>query len=449
MRFRRRRSRRPLWIALGAVLLFAAIAALVAYGRPQVSGVFPDPETFPVPAPAPITITFDRPMNPDAAVAALVTEPSRGGSFSWEEDDRVTFTPDFPWPSGATVTITLTTQARAASGLRLSEPYSWSFRTAPTLLAYLWPAGDPETTVSDLYALDPIDGDVTRLTETDFGVLDYSLHPDGLSVLLSISNTRAGSDLAVLDLLTREIEILLDCGPFLCSSPHSDPAGEWIAYEDVTSGEIYLLGSDGQPRFVSTGRFPAWSPEGLLLGYDHSEEAYFVYDPDTEERRLFPNITGEPAVWAPNGGYFLAPEIVALGAESFASHLAAYPWTAGDGPTEPADITLDRLADDNAPAISPDGALVAFARRSIAPESWTPGRQLWVMSPDGAGARPLTNAGLYHHTALAWSPDGTRIAFVRSNQADLNEPPEIWLIPVDGEAGVRLVIGGFSPVWIP
>jgi hypothetical protein len=71
------------------------------------------------------------------------------------------------------------------------------------------------------------------------------------------------------------------------------------------------------------------------------------------------------------------------------------------------------------------------------------------MAPDGSGALALTSAGLFHHTALAWRPDGTEIAYVRSNQADLNEPPEIWVIPVDGEAAVRLVIGGFAPLWIP
>ena len=448
MRFKRRPTRRPLWIALGAILLTAAIWGLVSNGRPNVAAVFPNPETFPVPAPAPLTIEFDKPMNPDAVAAALVSDPGRNGTFAWDEN-VLTFTPDLPWPSGSTVTITLTSGARAASGLRIPAPYSWSFHTAPTLLAYLWPAGDPVTTLSDLYALDPDSGAVTRLTETDLGILDYSLHPDGLSILLSLSNNRSGADIARLDLLTRSIESLLDCGPALCSSPQIDPAGRLIAYENLTSGEIYLLESDGDRRLVGPGRFPSWSPDGLLLGYDPFEEAYFVYDPDTEEKLLYPNITGEPAAWSPSGEYFVAPEIVALGAESFASHLAVYVVVAGDEAGDPIDVTLDRLADDYAPAISPDAQLVAFARRSLSPESWTPGRQLWVMAPDGADARPLTAAGLYHHTALAWRPDGTQIAFVRSNQADLNEPPEIWIIPVDGGPAVRLVIGGFAPLWIP
>ncbi|HUF38303.1 MAG TPA: Ig-like domain-containing protein [Anaerolineales bacterium] len=448
MRFRRRPSRRPLWIVLGAVLLTAALWALVSSGRPNVAGVFPSPETFPVPAPAPLTITFDRPMNQAAVAAALVSRPDRTGTFAWDEN-VLTFTPDRPWPSGSTVTVTLTAEARAASGLRLPNPYTWSFRTAPTLLAYLWPAGDPEHTDSDLYALDPDGGEVTRLTESDFGVLDYSLHPDGLSILLSLSNTRAGADLAELDLLTREIVILLDCGPVLCSSPQADPSGNLIAYETVTSGEIYLLEADGDRRLVGPGRFPVWSPNGLLLGYDPAAEAYFVYDPETEVLEMFPNITGEPAGWAHDGSYFLAPAITALGATSFASHLTIYPLGGLGAAGAPVDVTLDPLADDYAPAVSPDGGLIAFTRRSLAPERWTPGRQLWVMAPDGSDARPLTAAGLYHHTALAWRPDGARIAFVRSNQADLNEPPEIWIINLEGGEAVRLVIGGFAPLWIP
>jgi Tol biopolymer transport system component len=228
-----------------------------------------------------------------------------------------------------------------------------------------------------------------------------------------------------------------------------DPDGSLVAYENLTTGEIHILDEDGEDVAIGAGRFPAWSPGGLLLGYDPGGETYFVYDPGSGDRALFPNITGEPAAWSPDGSYFVAPAIVPLGAQSFASHLAVYPIAVGETGGVRVDVTRDPLADDYTPAVSPNGSLIAFARRSLAPESWTPGRQLWVMAPDGSGALALTSAGLFHHTALAWRPDGTEIAYVRSNQADLNEPPEIWVIPEDGEAAVRLVIGGFAPLWIP
>lgn len=443
MRFHKRPSSRPVIIAAAVLLLAAVVWILIGRGRPQVTDVFPAPDTFAIPAQAPVRVTFDRAMNEVSLENALHTEPARTGTFTWQEN-TVTFTPDEPWPRGETVRITVT-DARASSGIPQGDPTSWTFRTAPTLLAYLWPSSATDPVPADLYALDPENGDIARLTETPFGVLDFSLNPDGLSILLSLSNDVGGADIAVLDLLTREITTLLPCGTALCSRPQFDPAGSRIVYENTTTGQVYLLDADGETRLLSTGRFPAWSSNGLLVLYDPDGEQYVVFDLETGGRTNFANTTGEPPAWAPDGSYFLAPSIVDVGDQSFASHTIRYSFSR----SETTDLTREPLADDNAPVISPDGSRIALARRSLAPQRWTPGRQLWVMAPDGSDAVQLTDDGVYHHTAFAWHPDNNRIAFIRSNQADLNEAPEIWLISVDLGTQVRLVINGFSPVWMP
>ena len=71
------------------------------------------------------------------------------------------------------------------------------------------------------------------------------------------------------------------------------------------------------------------------------------------------------------------------------------------------------------------------------------------MQANGREAIQLTNNAVYNHTAFTWHPDNARISFVRSNQADLNEPPEIWMMNVDGSPPIRLVINGFAPAWFP
>ncbi len=40
------------------------------------------------------------------------------------------------------------------------------------------------------------------------------------------------------------------------------------------------------------------------------------------------------------------------------------------------------------------------------------------------------------------------LAAVRFNVTVITEPPEIWLVGLDGSA-IRLIIGGYQPAWIP
>jgi dipeptidyl aminopeptidase/acylaminoacyl peptidase len=63
------------------------------------------------------------------------------------------------------------------------------------------------------------------------------------------------------------------------------------------------------------------------------------------------------------------------------------------------------------PAISPDGSRVVFAREWIDQMKDQRRSNLWVARTDGSRVRELT-AGVWRDSAPAWSPDGTRIAFL-------------------------------------
>jgi Tol biopolymer transport system component len=146
------------------------------------------------------------------------------------------------------------------------------------------------------------------------------------------------------------------------------------------------------------------------------------------------------------------------------------------------------------PAISPDGAMIAFARRLkglnssdiwvMAPDgsqqrrlnhesngpldrdpawsaggwiTWTrslggPGlSQIWKMRPDGTGRQAVTEdePGIFDHSP-AWSPDGSRIAFVSNRGKRFTD---IWVMHADGANMHRLTntpgkIEG-HPSWSP
>jgi hypothetical protein len=71
------------------------------------------------------------------------------------------------------------------------------------------------------------------------------------------------------------------------------------------------------------------------------------------------------------------------------------------------------------------------------------------MNPDGSNPHQITDEPDYNHYELAWSWDSHMLAYVRFDETKLFEPPELWMISADGSNPIQLVIGGYSPLWIP
>jgi Tol biopolymer transport system component len=105
--------------------------------------------------------------------------------------------------------------------------------------------------------------------------------------------------------------------------------------------------------------------------------------------------------------------------------------------------------EDTEAVYSPDGSSIAFARKYLDAARWSLGRQLWIMNSDGSNSHAITGEPDDNHYDLAWSRDGSALAYVSFNQAQLSTPPELWMVSVDGSEPTQLVIGGYSPIWIP
>ncbi len=77
--------------------------------------------------------------------------------------------------------------------------------------------------------------------------------------------------------------------------------------------------------------------------------------------------------------------------------------------------------------------------------------QIVTVSPDGTDLRVLTSFR-YGATEPAWSPDGTRIVFVKRSGRDLDRYRDVWFMNADG-TGLRRVTrttgAEYNPSWSP
>ena len=454
-------------ILLGVTMLLLIVATgmgIFAWNsKPQLIELYPQTGAVNVPATAPIRLVFSRAMAHETVSARLKIDPYIAGTFSWD-NNNLTFTPDHPWPGGQEIKLILEAGARAASWISFPMGrQSWAFKTSEEALAYLWPSYGK----ADIFALDPATGEIRQYTHA-MDVQDYSVNSDGKIIYFSARNFQGGADLYRIDRTKLDIsqehpyqaQELLNCGLTQCRNPVVSFDNRLLAYEYILPvssrgtgiAQIWffnLITLEAVPVGLETHETiqPSWSPTGLLAYYDQTFNGYEVFDPSTQQRVQVANQTGQPGVWSPNGEYYLAPEISYLqggsGTETGTSHLMRY---SIQGKTAQ-DLSGSTNVEDVEASYSPDGSLIAFARKFLDAEHWSVGRQIWIMKVDGSDPHPITDEADYNHYDLAW--DGSKLAYVRFNQVKLSDPAELWMVNIDGSNAVQLVIGGYSPVWIP
>ena len=460
-------------ISIALLLLLITTAVLYRWNTPHIVNVYPTEADGNVPAGTPVNIVFSIPVDLESIQTHLTTEPETTGVYVIE-DTNVTFTPDYPWESGMTITVTLEAGLRSAIWPRLPilQDETWSFYVSEPLLAYLYPSDG----LAEIYTVDLQNGDVQQLTDSPGGVLDFTVNAAGTKIYYSTDQGGDGTKIHELDRVSLESKFLLQCTKALCRYLEVSPDERYLAYEQTMPGipgqtnnpQVMLVpldenkgseqGKSNQPHPAAdpTHRTqqPLWSPMGLLAYYDYDRAAFVVDDIHKGEVVQFPSQTGIPGTWHPSGQFYVFPEIYSnevtdpeLSAELDtipSSRLLQYSL---DGTY--LDLTDVDDVEDASPEFSPNGDSLAFGRKYLDIAHWTPGRQLWIMDMNNQESRAITDEREENHYEFVWSPDGSQLAFTRFNKSQLTSPPEIWLIKTDGTYMNKIVSDGYAPRWIP
>lgn len=195
--------------------------------------------------------------------------------------------------------------------------------------------------------------------------------------------------------------------------------------------------------------FWAWSPTGSRLVTVEGNHLILI-DPATGHRTDLGQAAGDVGepVWSPDGTQIAYPTVPA-GSPSGNSPDASLYVVSVNGAKHA--LIADSLggevsAGEEGSGIgwSPDGTRIAVVANT---SSGIPRGTLYVMNADGSDRQPLAEGVLIAHTLgspnLAWSPDGTRIAYATFSGA--HDKVQIWNALPDGSTPVLV----FSPTSDP
>ena len=108
---------------------------------------------------------------------------------------------------------------------------------------------------------------------------------------------------------------------------------------------------------------------------------------------------------------------------------------------------VDVTANDGYPAVSPTGKQIAFYGKYDKRRTWS----IHTADMDGTNIRRLTNVKKVWDSAPAWSPDGKTIVFAREYKGSNDDwKEEIWLMNADGTQQRQIkALEGRAPEFMP
>ena len=234
------------------------------------------------------------------------------------------------------------------------------------------------------------------------------------------------------------------------------PASAQQSVERTVGSDLYVMTSDGSVEQVTSGG-SSWggslSPDGTAVGYidvseteDDHHHSVFVSDPIGGPPRVLATSEGgtwlEHAAWSPDGSQIAFVGYNEMG-QTWSIEVVNVDGTGRHVIKDPDRLRVYGLA------WSPDGSQLAFSGRDERPGRSIQG--IFVINADGSEPRklteprPPTNIGgvrtVHDCCSVAWSPDGSRIAFLRYDANSGASRASLLTVATDG--GDEQAIPGF------
>ncbi len=412
-----------------------------------------------------ISIRFYDEMNRESVEENFTIAPDVSGLFRWSNPREVVFQPDTPLTGGTTYTVWLEKGTESQNGsAELKDDFKFSFRVNLPKVLYLAPSTSPQR---NLMAFDLNTLEVQQLTDTEFGVVDYAVGPDGKYIAYSIYNQDGSSDIWLYDTKTGSSRQITNCANAFCAAPTWHPDGTRIAYEredynsalgvigarriwvvDINSAQSTTLFQDSQ----IVGHSPTYAPTGNRIAlFSTNPPGIMVYDFVSGESAIIESMQGIVGSFSADGKKLVYPILVrgAMG-DTFYTQLEGLEISGALSEGRRTRITGEPEApiEDIQGFWHPDGVHIALARRYL-DDRYTFGAQIYLLNTDTGEVKSLVVDDAYTHGGLEWSPDGSLLVYQRFNHEVSGSKPEVWYYNMTTGESVKVTDDAFLPGVLP
>lgn len=272
------------------------------------------------------------------------------------------------------------------------------------------------------------------------------------------------------------------------SDPQVSPDGNWVAYtvrsvdstKDKRDSNIWMTSWDGTQTIQLTSSkesesTPRWSPDGRYLAFlasrqDDEDDQVWLLDRRGGEAQRLTELKGgvNSMEWSPDSkrlafvatieldstkadttrkrpvviDRFLYKEDVEGYLTTSRSHLLLF-----DIASKKVDTLTSGNDNDDGPRWSPDGTRIAFVRSTIPEPGTGEGSDVFVIAATpGAAPKQLTAFPGPDNGALSWSPDGNWVAFFRTDEPRwyAYQMAKLAIVRSDGSAPARILTSQFD-----